>query len=160
MSFFFLILKNENFNFFLKKNNLKIETETENIKTGNDGENENKNEPDPELPFQTTEVKKFDFKESLLSLGIEKKIAEDWLKVRRNQKATNTETAFKRIKAEIEKSKRDPTECIKIAVEKDWRGFSADWVKNIPMAQKVDLFSNQNLEQKEIEIYNEKNLKW
>lgn len=75
-------------------------------------------------------TKKFDFKNSLISLGVEEKIVSDWLTVRKNKKASNTETAFNSIKKEIEKSCRPANECIKIAVEKSWRGFEAEWLEN------------------------------
>jgi len=75
--------------------------------------------------------KRFDFKKSLLKLGIEKQIVEDWLKVRRKKQASNTLTAFNRIKKEINKCELSPNDCIKIAVEKNWSGFEAKWIKNI-----------------------------
>ena len=41
----------------------------------------------------------FNFKSSLINLGIEKQIVSDWLKVRSQKKASNTETSFNRIKS-------------------------------------------------------------
>jgi hypothetical protein len=72
----------------------------------------------------------FVFKSALVQLGIEPKIVSEWLKVRKNKKLTNTETAFNLIKKEIEKSGLTPNECIKIAVEKSWGGFSSEWIKD------------------------------
>ena len=77
------------------------------------------------------DVIKFDFKTELLNLGIEKQIVEDWLKVRKTKKATNTETAFNSIKKQIELSNKPANECIKIAVEKSWAGYKFDWLKNL-----------------------------
>lgn len=77
------------------------------------------------------DIPKFNFKTELLKLGIEKQIVEDWMKVRSNKKATNTQTAFKKIISQIEKSKLSPNDCIKTAVEKDWKGFEASWLNNI-----------------------------
>lgn len=71
---------------------------------------------------------KFDFKKSLLEIGVSPQVAEDWLKVRKAKKAANTETAFKRIKKEIELSRLSADECITIAVERSWQGFKAEWV--------------------------------
>lgn len=73
----------------------------------------------------------FNFKNSLLDLGIEKQIVSDYLKVRSKKKATNSETAFKKIKTEIEKSGITANECIKKAVEKSWAGFESSWLINI-----------------------------
>lgn len=71
---------------------------------------------------------RFDFKKSLLEIGVSPQVAEDWLKVRKAKKAANTETAFKRIKKEIELSRLSADECITIAVERSWQGFKAEWV--------------------------------
>jgi hypothetical protein len=73
----------------------------------------------------------FSFKKSLISLGVETQIAEDWMKVRKLKKASNTKTSFEKIKTQIELSEKPANECIKIAVEKDWKGFEAEWLKNI-----------------------------
>lgn len=75
----------------------------------------------------------FDFKSSLIQLGVEKQVAEDWLKVRAKHKASNTQTAFNKIATEINKSGRDANWCITKAVEKSWRGFEAEWVKPEPV---------------------------
>lgn len=74
--------------------------------------------------------KRFDFKNSLIEIGVSPEVAEDWMQVRKAAKATNTETAFNRIKHEIEKSGLSANECITIAVSRSWRGFQADWVAN------------------------------
>lgn len=74
--------------------------------------------------------KRFDFKQSLIEIGVAPEVAEDWMQVRKAAKATNTETAFNRIKHEIEKSGLSANECITIAVSRSWRGFQADWVAN------------------------------
>lgn len=73
---------------------------------------------------------RFDFKKSLLEIGVSPQVAEDWLKVRKAKKAANTETAFKRIQKEIELSGLSADECITIAVERSWQGFKAEWVVN------------------------------
>lgn len=73
---------------------------------------------------------RFDFKKSLLEIGVSPQVAEDWLKVRKAKKAANTETAFKRIQKEIELSGLSADECITIAVERSWQGLKAEWVAN------------------------------
>lgn len=73
---------------------------------------------------------KFDFKKSLMSLGIEEKIISDWLTVRKQKKAANTETALNSIKTQIELSGLPANECIKVAVERSWAGFKAEWINN------------------------------
>jgi len=76
------------------------------------------------------EVKVFNFKKSLIDLGIEEKIVSDWLAVRRKKKGANTETAFNAIKKQIELSGVIANDCIKRAVEKSWCGFEAEWYNN------------------------------
>jgi hypothetical protein len=75
-------------------------------------------------------VQKFDFKKSLLSLNVPENIVNDWIKVRKNKKATNTETAFKKIANEIAKAKITPSEAIQLCVERSWSGFQSDWYLN------------------------------
>ena len=70
----------------------------------------------------------FNFRKSLIELGIKEKIVSDWLKVRSKKKAANTDTAFKGLKTQIKKSGLSANECIKLAVESSWSGFKADWV--------------------------------
>jgi len=72
----------------------------------------------------------FNFKKSLLELGVEKQITEDYLKVRLKKRATNSETAFNAIKKQIELSGISANECIKIAVEESWSGFKSEWLNN------------------------------
>jgi len=67
----------------------------------------------------------------VLDLGIEKQIVEDYLKVRKTKSATNSETAFNSIKSQLEKSNLSANESIKIAVEKSWSGFKAEWINNL-----------------------------
>lgn len=85
----------------------------------------------------------FNFKKSLIDLGVENSIVEDWMEVRKNKKATNTETSFARIKNQIEKSGFSANECITLAVQKDWKGFEASWLggyinkENDPLVEHV-----------------------
>lgn len=72
----------------------------------------------------------FNFKSSLLALGISKSVVDDWLKVRKAKKATNSETAFIAIEKEIIASGRSPDECITEAVARSWAGFKAEWMNN------------------------------
>lgn len=72
----------------------------------------------------------FNFRKALIDLGIEGKIVSDWLAVRSKKKASNTETAFKAIRKQIELSGATANDCIKKAVEKSWCGFEAEWYKS------------------------------
>lgn len=96
--------------------------------------------------------KRFDFKNSLIEIGVSPEVAEDWMQVRKAAKATNTETAFNRIKHEIEKSGLSANECITIAVSRSWRGFQADWVTNMRQrpAGRVSVLDNNRMVAEEL----------
>jgi hypothetical protein len=53
------------------------------------------------------------------------------MKVRKNKKATNTETALKRILTQISKANISPKQAIELCVEKSWSGFESDWYQNL-----------------------------
>ena len=74
-------------------------------------------------------IKSFDFKKQFLDLGVEVKILDDWLKVRKTKKAVNSETAFNAIKKKMEASGKSFNECVKISAEKSWAGFDVEWMK-------------------------------
>jgi hypothetical protein len=63
----------------------------------------------------------------LTDLGVEKQIAQDFLKVRKTKRQANTETAFNTIKSQIEKSGKSSNDCIKQCVKKSWAGFNCTW---------------------------------
>jgi len=94
------------------------------------GHMEDENE-DVNIIKNTNKSSRFNFKDELLKIGISKQITNDWLVVRKNKKASNTETAFNALKEEIQKSGLTPNECIKTAVEKSWSGFYYEWLLNI-----------------------------
>ena len=72
----------------------------------------------------------FNFRKSIIGLGVQESIADDWLKVRKEKRAANTETAFNLTKKEIEKSGMPANDCIEYAVFKSWQGFKASWLEN------------------------------
>ena len=72
----------------------------------------------------------FNAKKYLLDLGIENQIASDWLKCRKEKSLANTKTAFEMANKEFIKCDISANECLKIAIEKGWGGFKADWIKN------------------------------
>lgn len=102
-------------------------SESKNIsKSEANSENENEYDIDIENEYN---IKKFSFLKELLSIGVERNIAEEWIKVRKNKKLTQTETAFRKTKAEIDKSGRSANDCITLCVERSWGGFKAEWIE-------------------------------
>lgn len=107
--------------------------ETQMTPNKNDKKEKNDNNENKSLTTILTDssiVETFDFKKSLLSLNVPENIVNDWIKVRKNKKATNTETAFKKIVNEITKAKITPSEAIQLCVERSWSGFQSDWYLN------------------------------
>ena len=72
----------------------------------------------------------FNFRKELLLLGVEEQYVEDYMFVRKHKKASNTKTAFTKLKNGIEKSKLDPHVIIKIMAEKSWVGFKPEWLSD------------------------------
>lgn len=79
---------------------------------------------------------KYNFSNELKKYGFDPSLISDWLKVRKAKKATNTETAFKAFIREIEKTKIDKNEILKICTERSWSGFKSEWLQNINLNQK------------------------
>ena len=83
--------------------------------------------PETETETETETDKPFRALDYLKNLGVEKKIAKDWLKVRKNKRLANTETAFDSLKIEIDKTDKSANDIIKICAQKSWGGFKASW---------------------------------
>ena len=78
-------------------------------------------------------LKKFDFKRAVMSLGVNEETIRDWLEVRRNKKASNTETAYKRLRTQIltaEANGYTAQYCIEMAAANSWTGFEYQWLIN------------------------------
>lgn len=125
----------DDYNDLIVETNKQINRQTNKQLTFNQQTTNNKQE-ERELKKENKE-EVFNFKKSLLKLGIECKIVDDWIKVRKNKKATNSETAFNSIKNELEKSSISANDNIKIAVEKSWSGFKVEWIKNLSNAENI-----------------------
>ena len=80
---------------------------------------------------------RFNFKKSLLEIGVSEEVADAWLQVRKTKKATNTKIAFDKVHSEILKSGLSPDECIRKSVENSWSGFKADWLQDQRQERKV-----------------------
>ena len=76
-------------------------------------------------------TKRFDFRTSLIDYGFKSNLVDDWLKVRKTKKATNTETAFKSFISEIESRQCNINEMLQTSVTNSWSGFKHKWVDNL-----------------------------
>lgn len=75
----------------------------------------------------------FNFRQSLIGLGVEVEVADAWLQVRKAKKGVNTKIAFAAIEKEILQAGQNghsANECIRLAVEKSWAGFKWEWMEN------------------------------
>lgn len=79
----------------------------------------------------------FNYKKSLLDYGFEKSIVDQYLQVRKNKKATNSEIAFNSLVKVIERCvSLDKNVILTKCVEKSWVGLEYDWLVNIGMIKK------------------------
>lgn len=78
----------------------------------------------------------FNFRKSLIENGFDEILVDDWLKVRKTKKATNSQTALNMFLKEVEKSGIDKNEILKICIKKDWKGFDNKWLVNLNEKEK------------------------
>ncbi|MBQ2230513.1 MAG: hypothetical protein II425_01730 [Oscillospiraceae bacterium] len=83
---------------------------------------------------------KFIFKKALIDNGCNTQLAEDYIALRNRKKAPSTKTAFDGIVREANKYiESHPgatfSDVVTIMVERNWVGFDAAWVKDIPTAE-------------------------
>ena len=80
--------------------------------------------------YTSSRPARFDFYKALRELGVSQEVADAWMQVRKAKKAVNTEIAFNAIAKEIAKAGKPADTCIRLAVEKSWCGFKAEWLEN------------------------------
>lgn len=74
---------------------------------------------------------KFDFKEELLKIGGQPQLVNDWLLIRQKKKASNTQTALQGFITQLRISGKNINEILTICCDRDWKGFHAEWLKNV-----------------------------
>jgi uncharacterized protein YdaU (DUF1376 family) len=72
---------------------------------------------------------RFDTLNFLEANGADTELAKDWLKVRKNGRATNTERAMNAFLAQVGKAGLDINTVLEICVERSWKGFQAEWLQ-------------------------------
>jgi len=73
----------------------------------------------------------FNFKKAMLAEGFAPELVDEWLKIRKAKKAINSELAFKTFIEQVRKTNQDINAVLNIVVQKQWKGFEADWLHNI-----------------------------
>lgn len=77
------------------------------------------------------EIKKktYSFLASLLEHGFDEKLSREWVEVRKQLKAVNTETAFNSFMSQVQKHGGDKNRILRTCVERSWKGFNANWLE-------------------------------
>lgn len=72
----------------------------------------------------------FNFRKAMLAEGFTPELVDEWLKIRKAKKAINSELAFKTFIEQVRKTNQDINAILSIIVQKQWKGFEADWLHN------------------------------
>ena len=95
-----------------------------------DGVNPDSSKRKKVAPKKEKYFNKDDFKKKLLDLGVEEKHANDWIQIRKDKRASFTESAIDGIIRECEKHNFPFPEAIRNCAESNWQGFKYEWIKN------------------------------
>jgi len=95
---------------------------------------------------------KFDFCKALVSQGADQKLVSEYMEVRKAKKAVNSETAFKSLISEQQKSGLTLNQVLEHCVVNSWKGFMAEWIKSSNQAK-----PNQQREQAWADYYAKRN---
>ena len=72
---------------------------------------------------------KYSFLQSLLDHGFDEQLAKEWMQVRKQLRAVNTETAFNSFMSEVKKHGGDRNKILRKCVERSWKGFNHAWLE-------------------------------
>ncbi len=98
---------------------------------------------------------KFNFANALSFQGVDQKLISEYMEVRKAKKAVNSETAFKSLVSEQQKSGLTLNQVIEHCVVNSWKGFKAEWIKSLnqtkPKQQReqawADYYAKRNQQQ-------------
>jgi hypothetical protein len=72
---------------------------------------------------------KYSFLASLLENGFDEKLSLEWMEVRKQKKAVNTQTAFDDFMTQVKKHGGDRNNILRKCVERSWKGFNHTWLE-------------------------------
>ena len=72
---------------------------------------------------------KYSFLASLLENRFDEQLSKEWMQVRKQLKAVNTETAFNSFMSEVKKHGGDRNKILRKCVERSWKGFNHTWLE-------------------------------
>lgn len=94
-----------------------------------------KENPKPKAKKRTTKAHKFDFLANLIMIGVDEIVAKDWLQVRKDKKASNTQTALEFTIRELDKIKEkygvSYTDALTVCVVRNWMGCRCSFFENV-----------------------------
>lgn len=93
------------------------------------------NLPSEPIKESVNHKRAFDALGYLLSAGVSESVASDWLVLRKQKKATATETAMRRIEGEAAKAGMSLNAALETCCARGWQGFEAAWVQQKSPAQ-------------------------
>ena len=79
----------------------------------------------------------FNFRKAMLNEGFAPELVDEWLKIRKAKKAINSELALKTFIEQVRKTNQDINAILSIIVQKQWKGFEADWLHNTQYHQPI-----------------------
>jgi len=71
----------------------------------------------------------YSFLASLIDNGFDEKLSLEWMEVRKQLRAVNTETAFNSFMRQVQKHGGDRNLILRKCVERSWKGFNANWLE-------------------------------
>lgn len=106
--------------------------ECANPPNSNGGKRQTNTENTAETTSENTNIYKgrFNFANALVSQGADQKLTSEYMEVRKAKKAVNSETAFKSLISEQQKSGLTLNQVLEHCVVNSWKGFKAEWIKN------------------------------
>jgi len=125
-----------------------------------------------EIKVKESIIVKFNFRKSLVEYGFKESLVDDWLKVRKTKKASNTETALKGFINQVELCNLEKNEILTECVNRSWSGFKNSWldekptngkdfVPEIPYPNKIEFMQYAKSElQDDIYQKSKKKLEW
>lgn len=139
-----------------RRNRKRIEHEA--CTDGEQNVNEAPPNQEPRTKNQEPNIKesKFSFLDEILKLGGEKELVVDYIKHRKEKKASLLKTGFNGFKRELDKSGLDVNTVMKICIDKSWRGFESDWLSSVNISnyqdQKIESNTQEKIEMEWVEF--------
>jgi hypothetical protein len=110
------------------------DSETLQKRDGNGLDKSREDKSREETKPKNTRAPRFDAQAHLESLGVDSKVARDWLKLRKEKRLAPTETAFQGVMDEAKKAGISMNEALLTCCKRGWGGFEAKWLSAKPLS--------------------------